>query len=594
MLVKFIRRTLLKLKAELSNRQFLVFTATIVGLSAGVMAVVLKALVHFLQNLFHSDRLFSPERSPHMVFLPTIGILFTLVFIQKILRGDLGKGVSNILYEIAKKSALVKRHKLYSHVVTSALTVGFGGSAGLEAPIVITGSAIGSNISAALKMVYRDRTLLLGCGAAAGIAAVFNAPVAGVMFAMEVLLAEVSVSSLIPLVISAACGALFSKIVFDEDTLFSFPQQMPFNWHNVPFYILLGILAAFVSLYYLRIAHVLSKGMKTLPLSIWGKAGLGGLCLALFIYVFPTLFGEGYPTIRYIANVRPDEILRHTLFSATRFQDWAILAFIGATILVKPIATAITLGAGGNGGNFAPSLFVGTHVGFFFAKSINTLGLARLPESNFALVGMAGVLSGVMYAPLTGIFLIAEVTGGYDLILPLMIVSTFSHVFVRHFEPISPEVKDMLERGEVFSHTDKDHNILLLLKTSNLIETDVQTHLPTAKLGTLIESIKTSRRNIFAVVNTEGGLEGVITLDDMRQVMFNTALYDIMTAAELLKAPPSVCTLNEDMNSVMKRFDDTQAWNLPVVDEQERYIGFISKSSVFSKYRHQLMSMSGE
>lgn len=589
-----------KLQEGFTHKQFQIFAAIIVGIAAGAMAAILKTLVHAIHELGNmmvnshakpNEAVISVDRMPYKIFLPILGILLTVWFVKKILKGDLGKGVSNILYEIAQKSAYVKRHKLFSHVITSALTVGLGGSAGLEAPIVITGSAVGSNIATAWQMPYRDRVLLLGCGAAAGIAAVFNSPIAGVMFAMEVLLAEVTLSSFIPLIISAAVGALFSKIVFNEATLFQFRLQEAFNYKNVPFYLLLAVFSALVSLYYVRISHVISHFFKNWQINVYAKALIGGLILAGFIYIFPSLFGEGYSSIRLLAEGQSDVLLKNSIFSQHRFQDWWVIAFVGATIFAKAIATSITLSSGGNGGNFAPSLFVGAFVGYCFALIFNKIFELELPLGNFSMVGMAGVLSGVMYAPLTGIFLIAEVTGGYELIIPLMIVSTLSNVIVRHFEPVSLEVKDMIARGEVFSH-DKDRNILLLLKTSNVIETDFKSIDVNAPLRELISVIKSSKRNLFAVINADNELEGIITLDDVRDVMFEIDNYDIIYIKTLMTTPPSVLSINESMSDIMKKFDETQAWNLPVVDENNHFMGFISKSHIFSKYRNELIEMS--
>jgi chloride channel protein, CIC family len=580
------------LKQQLSHRQFLVFCAIVVGLSAGAMAAVLKTLVQTVESLFHTEGVFSPMKTPYRVFLPMLGIGLTVLFVQKVLKGDLGKGVSNILYEIAKKSAFVKRHKLFSHVITSSLTVGLGGSSGLEAPIVITGSAVGSNIASSWGLSYRDRVLLLGCGAAAGIAAVFNSPIAGVMFAMEVLLIETTLSSFIPLIISAAVGALFSKIIFNEKMLFVFSLKEPFNYKNVPFYILLGFFCGFVALYYVRMSHAIGHFFQHMKINLYVKVVMGGLVLAILMYLFPPLFGEGYESIRLLADGKADDLLRNSIFSEHRFQDWAIIAFVGAIVFIKAIATSVTLSSGGNGGNFAPSLFVGSFTGFFFSKLLNTVFSLSIPLSNFTIVGMAGVLSGVFYAPLTSIFLIAEVTGGYELIIPLMIVTTLSSVFVRHFEPISLEVKNMIEKGEVFSE-DKDRNILLLLKTLDIIETDFKTLQPNDSLRDLIMAIKQSKRNLFAVVDEKQHLVGILTLDDVRDVMFEMPLYDKIWVKNLMKAPPSVLFVNESMSEVMKKFDETQAWNLPVVDEGF-YLGFISKSAIFSKYRGELMALNEE
>jgi chloride channel protein, CIC family len=401
-----------QLKTRFSAQQYLVFSATFVGIFAGVLAVCLKLIVHLIQRLFNTTELFSPLKEPYYLVLPSIGILICVLFVDKVLKGDLGRGVANILFEIARKSAHVKRHKIYSHIVTSALTAGFGGSAGLEAPIVVTGSAVGSNLATALGHSYRERTLLLGCGAAAGIAAVFNAPIAGVMFAMEVLLADVTISAFIPLIISAACGALFSRAVLNETSLFSFKLQQPFNWINTPFYILLGILCAFISLYYVRTAHAVSTFFKNSSLNVYQKALFGGFILAVLIALFPSLFGEGYSSIRLLADGKADVLLeKSAIFDLIKqnspkkgfyTEGSLLLLFLGATIFIKAIATSVTLGAGGNGGNFAPSLFVGSYVGFFFSRLLNTVFNLKLTESNFTIVGMAGILSGVMYAPLSG------------------------------------------------------------------------------------------------------------------------------------------------------------------------------------------------
>ena len=584
---------ILKVNEKLSPKQFQIFAAIVVGIAAGAMAAVLKTLVHSIHKLADTEGLFSPAKMPYKVFLPIVGILLTVGLVQKLLKGDLGKGVSNILYEIAQKSAFIKRHKLFSHVLTSALTVGFGGSAGLEAPIVITGSAVGSNIATIWSLPYRDRVLLLGCGAAAGVAAVFNSPIAGVMFAMEVLLAEVTLSSFIPLIIAAAVGALFSKIVFNEATLFQFRLQEAFDYRNVPFYILLAFVSAFVSLYFVRVSHKIAHLFKNWQANVYVKALFGGLILAGLIYVFPALFGEGYESIRLLANGQTDLLLKNSIFSEHRFEDWWVIGFIGSIVFVKAIATSVTLSSGGNGGNFAPSLFVGTFVGFCFAMIFNKVFDLSLPLGNFSMVGMAGVLSGVMYAPLTGIFLIAEVTGGYELIIPLMIVSTLSNFIVRQFEPVSLEMKNMIEKGEIFSH-DKDRNILLLLKTSNVIETDFKTISVKATLRELIGLIKNSKRNLFAVLNADGHLVGILTLDDVREVMFDTTKYDKIFVKNLMVLPPSVLSVNESMSDIMKKFDTTNAWNLPVIDESGCFMGFISKSNIFSKYRNELISMSGE
>jgi chloride channel protein, CIC family len=591
--LKKIGAFLLGLKKRLSEKQVQVVAAVLVGLGAGALAVILKTGVHILQMIFGSDRLFSPEKTPFMIFLPTLGILLTVFFVERILRQDLGKGVANILLEISQKSAYVKRHKIFSHIISSMLTVGLGGSSGLEGPIVVTGAAVGSNTGRSLRLRFRDRTLLLGCGAAAGISAVFNAPIAGVMFALEILLIDLNISWFVPLVTASACGALFSKVILNEETtLFNFRLQQPFDYKNLIFYFFLAVLSGFIALYYAKVSHRVHNIFKKWKVNVYIKGAVGGLILAALIYFFPSLFSEGYESIRLLASGRSADLMKKSIFSEQYSDSGSVLIFAAATLFLKPLATSITLASGGNGGNFAPSLFVGSYLGFCFARLMNLSFGLQLPESNFAIVGMAGILSGVMYAPLTAIFLIAEVTGSYDLIIPLMLVSTFSTFFVRHFEPHSLEVKSLIERGELFTHDNKDQNILLRMRKNSLIETDFKTLSPEASLGDLVEILKTSRRNIFAVVEPNSKLVGMLTLDDVRAAMFDTAVYDTLFVAQLMKPLPFTCLLlDDDMTTVMHKFDDSNSWNLPVIDDEGIYQGFISKSAIFSEYRQQLMSM---
>ncbi|MFN0203828.1 MAG: chloride channel protein [Bacteroidia bacterium] len=579
------------LNEKLSPKQFLMFAAILVGICTSLLALFLKLSVATIHHLFATDALFSPVKEPFMLIFPIIGILLSVVFTQKVLAGKLHRGVAHILYEITKKSAFVQKHKIYSQIITSSFTVGLGGSAGLEAPIVVTGSAVGSVLSSVLKRGYRDRILLLGCGAAAGIASVFNAPVAGIMFASEVLLAEVSVSSFLPLIISAACGALFSQALLQENTLFLFARQSPFDWTNTPYYLLLAFFTAFVSLYYLRVSQKIHQLFAKITLNPYLKALVGGCLLIGLIYLFPTLFGEGYSSIRALANGKADILVQKSLFASWENKKLVLLFFLGGTILIKAIATSLTLSSGGNGGNFAPSLFVGAFSGFFFVRLFKMLGNTNLPESNFTIVGMAGVLAGVMYAPLTGIFLIAEVTGGYELIIPLMIVAGLTSFIVRQFEPISPEFRAMIEKGEAFSEN-KDHNILILMDIEKLVEHDFHTVPFHANLGEMVEIIKVSKRNIFPVVNQQQQLEGILALDDLRSIMFETKNYEKIKVENLMKIPPATITITESMTEVLDKFQQTKAWNLPVIDATGKYRGFISKSSVLSQYREQLLRIS--
>lgn len=575
----------------LSARQFLILASVAVGFAAGGMAIVLKILVERLHHIatYNWDHI---NEQPWLLFMPLLGIGFCVLFVQLALKGDLGKGVSGILIEIAQRSSFVAAHKQYSHVVTSALTVGLGGSAGLEAPIVITGAAVGSNLARSWELSYKERTLLLGCGAAAGIAAVFNSPIAGVMFAIEVLLAEVSSAAFIPLIIASACGALFNHIMLSEDNLFFFSLKRPFDYHNIPFYVMLAFFTAGISLYYARATHTVEQLFAKFGKHIWLKAIVGGLILAGLVLVFPSLYGEGYGSIKLLAAGKPEALLDRSLFAGFRDWPWAVPVFIGAIVLTKAVATATTLSSGGNGGNFAPSLFVGAYMGFLFARIVNLMGIADLPESNFTIVGMAGVLSGVMYAPLTGIFLIAEITGGYELMIPLMIVSTLSHVVVRSVQPQSLEMEKLVKSGAIFSQ-DRDQNVLMMLKTTELVERDSLTIAPNAPLGDLISLMMSTGRNIVAVVGKNGRFLGFVTLDEIREVMLQKSLYATISVRQFMRPAPITLHEEEPMLTVMKKFDETKSWYLPVL-QNNVFIGFLSKAAILARYREELINASAE
>ena len=589
-LIKKMHAVIEWIQFRLTNKQFILLSSVLVGLSVGLAAIVLKTAVHAIylastyKGLGNYKYLF--------LFFPLIGIFLTVLVIKNLLKGKLEKGLSHIHYAIAKKSSLMPQEQMYAQIATSSLTVGLGGSAGLEAPIVLTGAAFGSNYAKTYNLSYSERTLLLACGIAAGIGATFNAPIAGVLFALEVLLVDISISAFTPLIISAATGALISKIVLQDDILLSFSLQMPFNYNNVPQYILLGIFAGLISVYHSRtfskIEGLFSKRkQKTYPNVI-----IGGLSLAGLIFAFPSLFGEGYQSIKHLALQQPENILTNSFFENFRGNEVVVLVFVGLLIFVKSIATGLTLGSGGNGGNFAPSLFVGAYLGFFFSRLLNMLGLTNLPESNFTIVGMAGILSGLYHAPLTAIFLIAEITGGYTLMIPLMIVSSISFAISKYFEPYSMDVKKLALSGKIFTN-DKDQNILATISTSNLIETNFQAVSASLNLGGLVNVIAQSKRNIFPVLDSNNKLLGIIILDNIREIIFKTELYEKITVRDLMNPAPAVISANQSMESVMKIFDETGAWNLPVTDNGI-YIGFVSKSSIFSSYRSKIKDITIE
>ncbi len=536
------RHFALYLRDKLSQRQFFILSSILVGLSSGLAAVALKYFVHYIESRV---TVYSENYEEFFVFAicPIIGIALTVLFIRYALKGQFKKGTAQIVYSIAKKSSVLAPENMYTHLVTSAITVGFGGSTGLESPMVSTGSAIGSNYASTYKLSYKERTILLACGAAAGIAAAFNAPIAGVLFAVEILLTDITASAFIPLIIAAASGALVSKIILKGDIVLSFSLTQPFNYHNMPYYIVLGILAGFLSLYFARVFSWVEKKMAGIK-DVWTKIAVGGVALLLLLVVFPPLFGEGYETIKILSNLTPHELTKSSVINEFITNDTHLLMFLGALMLLKTVAAALTIGSGGNGGTFGPSLFVGAYLGFIFARLVNISGLAVIPESNFTLVAMAGILSGVLYAPLTAIFLIAEITGGYELMIPLMTVAALSTVVTHYFEPLSMEAKKLSGLLKI-NIEDRDKFILSKLELEALIETNFSVLKPEQDLQELIKTIATSSRNIFPVLNENKELLGVIHLDKIRSIIFNASAHGDATVNGLMEAPADVITTDE-------------------------------------------------
>jgi CIC family chloride channel protein len=520
---------------------------------------------------------------------PAIGLLLTVLIVRYLFRGHIDRGIAMVLKAIARRSSFIPLSHTYLHVVTSSITVGLGGSVGLEAPIVATGSAIGSNISRLSDLNYRERTLLIACGAAAGISAVFNAPIAGVIFAVEVLLVETVVSYFIPLIISSVTGVLCSKIVLGEASLFNFILKQTFDYKNVPYYILVGVLSGFVSLYYAKVYKKTERRLHEMKINIYARALLGGLLLVIIFFIFPPLFGEGYNSIKIVANGNFETLTDNTGLFSLLNENWGIIVFTLLIVLLKPIAAGLTIGAGGNGGNFAPSLFVGAYLGFFFSKLLNSISWIKIPVGNFSLVAMAGVLSGVMYCPLTAIFLIAEITNGYELFIPLMIVSSISFFIVKSYEPYSMETKKLALEGQIFTHK-KEKNILTSISLEDMIQDSYATIPMDRKLRDLIEIIKKSEKNIFAVTDNKNRFAGIIELNDIKQKLFQPEQFDRISIGSIMKRPAATLRQDQDMHTVMEKFDIIQSWYLPVLDNDKKFIGFISKTKLFNKYREILAS----
>lgn len=587
--MKYFRQHQLVLKFiynHLSRNQFLILSGILVGFSAGIAAILLKLVVHNIHLLIdHQLEVF--EYPVLNLFLPLIGILITVWVVNTFLHGRDGKGVANILLDISQRSGVTARSKMYSQMIASSITVGFGGSSGLEGPIAVTGAAIGSNFARTYRLSYRERILLLACGSAAGIAAVFNAPITGVMFAIEVILVGVVFSDFIPLIIAAVSGALLSKIILDDDVLFKFTSLKEFDHINVPYYLLLGVFCGLVSVYYARCTHKIEHLFAhTLKWNSYSKALFGGLIIALLCFAFPPLFGEGYGSVKALASGNPQEILKGSFFNLEGYGEWMLILFVGLIFLTKVFATSITLASGGSGGNFAPALFTGAFLGFFFSSILNKLNFILLPVSNFTLVAMCGILSGVMYAPLTGIFLIAEVTGGYELIIPLMLVSTASYAIAKIFEPYSMDVKHLVAGKKIFTE-DYDQNILSLIKFHEIIDTGYEVVYEDSTLSELLAVIRQSTKNIIVCKDHDEKYKGFIVFDKVRKVLLDPEMQKKLTVKELISKTKYQVSVNESIDNVIAKFDEADLWYMPAFEEG-KFVGFISKTRLLTAYRDKL------
>ncbi len=584
--IDYIKQLIDWIREKLTPRQFIFFSSVLVGLSAGLAAVVLKLFVHFIFEFISSTPYIKSQW--FYVTLPVIGIFLTVLLVRFILKGRLDKGLTSLHLQIRKKSGFVPKEQMYAQILTSSVTVGFGGSAGLEAPIVLTGAAYGSNYAKTYRLNKNDRTLLLACGVAAGIAAAFSAPIAGVLFALEVLLLDVSITAFIPLIIAAASGALVSKVILGSQILLSFHATTAFDYHNVLFYALLGVLAGLISVYharmYLRVEELFHRG----PNRPYLRVIVGGLLLASIILVFPSLFGEGYESIKWLSAGKENSLLKNSVLEMYRSNEWMVLSVVGLIVLLKSIATGLTLGSGGNGGNFAPSLFVGAYLGFFTSRLINSISGFKLPESNFTLVGMAGILSGLYHAPLTSIFLIAEITGGYTLMIPLMIVSSISFAISRYFNPQAMDIRKLVEGDENLSF-DKDKGILLSIHPDLVIEREFEILHPGFSVQQLIETVKRSDRNIFPVLDDQNRFMGVVHVDEIKEILFSSHLYTKTIVSDLMVNPKELVFYDDSMETVLRKFDEQEVWVLPVLREGQ-FEGFISKSKILSEYRARILN----
>jgi len=576
------------LKSFLTPRQFIYLSCVLVGISSALAVIILKTFAHWV---FKSSQ--KLDDILHLPFsnstLPIIGIIITVIIIKKVLDGSLEKGTSQIMYAVAKKRGIMPRKQMFAQIITSSFTVGMGGSAGLESPITITGAAFGSNYAQNYRLSYKDRTLLLACGVAAGIGAAFNAPIAGVLFAIEVVLAEISITAFIPIMISAATGALISAVVLNDSILFSFKKVQFFDFHNLPYYILLGVLSGFVSINYARTFRKIEHYFAKLKLNYINKALFGAGILGILIFFFPSLFGEGYESIKLLADNQTVKLVQNTVFERFKDSSWILLIFVSSTMLIKVYATSLTLSAGGNGGNFAPSLFIGSYLGFSVATLLNLLGIAKLPVGNFTLVGMAGILSGLFHAPLTAIFLIAEITGGYNLMVPLMIVSSVSFAISKRFEPYSFDIKNLADKGEVFTDN-RDTNILNSIDVSKLIQTNYVHISLDNNLENLVQKIQDSDAHIFPVLDSKNKLLGLIHLDEIRPIIFSQFKVKYTAVNEIMKQPVELIFYDETLETILEKFDTSGYKVLPVLKDGI-FLGLIHKQLILEKYRMRLKSM---
>lgn len=578
---------------HISERTFLLILAFVIGLLSGFAALLLKFLISLIASTLSEHLTISGANYLYLVY-PVIGILIVGIYVRYIVRDNISHGVTRVLHAISQNKSRLKLHNTYTSVVASSITIGFGGSVGAEGPIVNTGAAIGSNIGSLFRMSPQILMMLVGSGAAAGVAGIFKAPIAGMLFAIEILMIDLTTVSVMPLLISSITAATVSYIFTGYSPEFVFDQSEAFVTSRIPFTIILGVVCGFTSLYFTKAIGFMESIFSKIH-NPWYKFALGGLVLSGLIFCFPPLYGEGYEAITNLLNGDPSTLFDGSVFYSFKDNVWFVLLFLLMIILTKVFATSATNGGGGVGGTFAPSLYVGCMTGFLFAYLINTLGFFpsyELSCKNFALMGMAGVMSGVMHAPLMAIFLTAEMTGGYQLFLPLLIVSTISYCTVRLFVKYSIYTMRLAKRGELLTHH-KDKAVLTLLKMDSVIENDFTEVHPEMSLREMVNAISKSDRNLFPVTDDKGNLLGIVLLNDIRNIMFRPSLYDKMYVRKFMCMPPAKIEIGDNMEKVMSTFDKTNAWNLPVV-ENGKYIGFVSKSKIFNSYRRVLRHYSDD
>lgn len=586
----FIEILLFWISSRISRSQFLILSGILVGLSAGLAGVLLKVIVHHIQSFISNEIPFNERLIIYGIF-PLLGIVFTALIVRFIFNSDEDKEMSYVLKTISQNDSNIKSNKMYSLVLQSAVTIGFGGSAGLETPIAVTGAAIGSNYGQRYRLGFKERTLLLAAGAAGGISAAFNAPIAAVMFAFEVILVGLVFTDFIPLVIAAICGSLLSKIILNEDVLFNLPARETFNHFNILFYIALGIITGFYARYFTLVGQKTHQFFSKFKNRYLLKAIIGGTLLSLLCIVFPPLFGEGYFNIKVLHQGDINSLIKDSLFSYLGNSQWIILAFLSLAVFLKAFATSITLSTGGTGGNFAPSLVAGGLLGYLVGYILTLLGVDNVPITNLMLVGMAGVMSGSMYAPLTAIFLIAECSSGYDLLIPLMTVSVISFVINKFFSPINPAFSDLANKGDIFT-TRQDQNILSHISLFQCLERDSTIIKTSDSVDDILYKFKQSDKNNMAVLDEKNKFWGIINRGQLKPFLLHNKTTEGVSVSELVINPICTVSQNESVMNVIKMFDEADVWQLPVLDDEHKFIGFVSRSEILKNYRSLLKDYS--
>ncbi len=587
-----LKKILIWRTKHISDKQFVFFLSVLVGITSGIGAVILKNLTHFIQHLLEGNLVRYYHHAFYFLF-PLIGFILVYLIIKYIIRSKVSHGIPSTLYAIAKRKGVIKRYQMFGSILTAPITVGFGGSVGLEGPSVATGAAISSNISRLFRMNQKTKMLLIGCAAAGALSSIFKAPIAAIIFAIEVFSLDLTMVSMMPLLLASLSAIITSYFFFGDDVLLPFRIEDHFTISDVPFYAFLGVCAAFTSIYFNQVYEKVQDFFDRLDSPI-KKLLVGGVAIGVLVFFIPPLYGEGFETMNNLIAGNPQKALEANFFNLDLSNIWVVIALLAGLVFFKVFASAITFGAGGVGGIFAPTLFMGSLMGNCVAKIINNCGLFSAPvsESNFTLVGMAGILAGVLQAPLTAIFLIAELTGGYDLFIPLMITAAISFGITRIFSPHSVYTMELGRKGDLITH-DKDHAILTLMDIHKVIETNFISVTTKMNLGEIVNTaVVKSNRNIFPVLDeTKQQLKGVILLDDIRSIMFDQKLYKEVLAMEVMQKPPAIINLDKDkMTVIMKKFQESNAWNLPVV-KNGKYVGFISKSKLLTAYRRELINI---